>query len=40
MSLEDLREAGGLNVNVAETKQSALEDVSDEESFERKEYLP
>ena len=39
MRLEDLREAGGLNVKVAETERSALEDVSDEESFRRKEYI-
>jgi hypothetical protein len=39
MRSEDLRETGRLNVNVAETEQSALEDISDEESFRRKEYL-
>jgi hypothetical protein len=39
MRLEDLREAGRFNVKVAETEQSALEDVSDEELFRRKEYL-
>jgi len=39
MRSEDLREAGRLNVNAAEIEQSALEDVSDEESFRRKEYI-